>query len=223
MNTTDPEVIRVLVVDDHPPFAQGLVKLLAEQPDFKAIGLACNGEEALALAKDGKPDVVVMDISMPGMNGIQATRRIKEELPEVAVLVLSAYGYYPYVLAALEAGAGGYLLKNVPMRELIEAIRALHSGETVLDHALAAKVLRVVAAARKARGLSYDLSSGDLELLKLGAKGMSNHEIAAKLFVSERTVQSHFAKVFGKLGVGSRIEAVVRAIKEGWLSPEDLP
>ncbi len=223
MNTTVPKVIKVLVADDHPPFAKGLVKLLAEEADFKPVGLAGDGEEALALAREHRPDVVVMDIAMPGMNGIEATRRIKKELPEVAVLALSAYGYHPYVLAALEAGVGGYLLKNVPMRELINAIRALHSGEIVMDQALAAKVLRTVARSRAGQGPGCNLSSGDLELLKLGAKGMSNREIAAKLFISERTVQSHFASIFGELGVGSRIEAVVKAIKEGWLVPDDLP
>lgn len=223
MNTTELKVIKVLVADDHPPFAEGLVKLLAEEADLKLVGLAGDGEEALALAKEHRPDVVVMDIAMPGMNGIEATRRIKEELPEVAVLALSAYGYYPYVLAALEAGVGGYLLKNVPMRELINAIRALRSGEIVLDQALAAKVLRTVTRSRAGPGPGYNLSSGDLELLKLGARGMSNREIGAKLFISERTVQSHFAGIFGKLGVASRIEAVVKAIKEGWLAPDDLP
>ncbi len=222
-NTTQQKVVRVLVVDDHPPFAEGLVKLLAEQADFKPIGLASDGEEALAMAREGRPDVVVMDISMPRMNGIEATRRIKEELPGVAVLVLSAYGHEPYVLAALEAGAGGYLLKNVSMREVINAIRALHSGETVLDHTSAAKVLRIIVGSRGAQGPGSNLSSGDRELLKLGASGMSNRAIASKLFMSERTVQSHFTSIFGKLGVGSRIEAVVRAVKDGWLSPDDLP
>jgi DNA-binding NarL/FixJ family response regulator len=221
-NNNDRKVIRVLVVDDHPAFAEGLVKLLELDADFKPIGIACDGKEAISRARDSKPDVVVMDISMPNMNGIEATRRIKEEQPGVAVLALSAYGYQPYVLAALEAGAGGYILKNAPMQELINAIRGLYFGETVLNHDLAGKVLRTIARSRGPQGVGSNLSSGDLELLKLGATGMSNRDIASKLFISERTVQSHFTSIFGKLGVGSRIEAVVKAIKEGWLSPDDL-
>lgn len=223
INADDKKAIRVLVVDDHPPFAEGLVKLLSEDTDFEPTGMANNGEEAIDKAKNSKPDVIVMDISMPGMNGIEATRQIKKEMPEVAILVLSAYNYEPYVLAALEAGAGGYLVKNVPMKQLINAIKALYSGETVLDHDLASKVLRAVARSRGSHGVGSNLSANDLQLLKLGATGMSNHDIAAKLFISERTVQSHFTSIFNKLGVGSRIEAVVRAIKEGWLAPEDLP
>lgn len=223
IDINEKKSIRVFVVDDHPPFVEGLVKLLSEDPDFKPIGSANNGEDAVAAVKINKPDVIVMDISMPHMNGIDATRIIKKAMPEVAILVLSAYNYEPYVLAALEAGAGGYLLKNVPLKQLINAIKALHSGETVLDHDLASKVLRAVARSRGSHGSGSSLSASDLELLKLGATGMNNHDIAAKLFISERTVQSHFTSIFNKLGVGSRIEAVVRAIKEGWLSPEDLP
>ncbi len=223
MNNSERKPIRVLVADDHPSFVEGLVKLLSQDADFEPVGIASNGEEALSMAKNSRPHVVVMDISMPRMSGIEATRRIKEIMPEVAILVLSAYSYEPYVLAALEAGAGGYLLKNVPLRQLINAIKALHSGETILDHDLAAKVLRTIARSRGSHGSSSNLSSNDLELLKLGATGMSNKNIAAKLFISERTVQSHFTTIFDKLGVGSRIEAVVRAIKEGWIPPEDLP
>lgn len=223
MSAGDRKPIRVLVVDDHPSFVEGLVKLLSQDADFETVGMANNGEDAIGMAKDHRPHVVVMDISMPRMNGIEATRRMKEIMPEVAVLVLSAYSYEPYVLAALEAGAGGYLLKNVPLRQLINAIKALHSGETILDHDLASKVLRTIARSRSSHGSSSNLNANDLELLKLGATGMSNRDIAAKLFISERTVQSHFTSIFDKLGVGSRIEAVVRAIKEGWIPPEDLP
>lgn len=223
MNVSERKPIRVFVVDDHPSFVEGLVKLLSQDVDFEPVGVASNGEESIALIKEKKPHVVVMDISMPRMNGIEATRRIKQMMPEVAILVLSAYGYEPYVLAALEAGAGGYLLKNVPLRQLINAIKSLHSGETILDHDLATKVLRTIARSRSSPGSSSNLSTSDLELLKLGATGMSNRNIASKLFISERTVQSHFTTIFDKLGVGSRIEAVVRAIKEGWIPPEDLP
>jgi len=215
--------IRVFVVDDHPTFADGLVKLLSEDADLKPVGTANDGEEAITAIKISKPDVIVMDISMPRMNGIEATRLIKQELPGIAVLILSVYNYEPYVLAALEAGVGGYLLKNVPMKQLIAAIKGLNAGETVLNQELASKVLRAVIRSRGVHGTLNNLSTSDIELLKLGATGMNNHDIAAKLFISERTVQSHFTSIFNKLSVGSRIEAVVRAIKEGWISVEDLP
>jgi DNA-binding NarL/FixJ family response regulator len=223
MENSERKVIRVLVADDHPAFAEGLVKLLERDADFMPIGIARDGAEALLRARDCNPDVVVMDISMPKMNGIEATRRIKAEQPRIAVLALSAFGYHPYVMAALDAGAGGYLLKNAPMEQIINAIRGLYFGETVLNSDIAGKVLRTIAMSRGSQGAGKDLTSSDLELLKLGATGMSNSEIASKLFISERTVQSHFTNIFSKLGVGSRIEAVVKAIKEGWLFPEDLP
>lgn len=217
------EVTRVLIVDDHPPFAEGLSRLLTEQPDLVPVGIASDGEEAVRLAQQLKPDVVVMDIAMPKLNGIEATRRIKRDLPNVAVLLLSAYGYYPYVLSALEAGGAGYLLKNVPLRELMNTIRAIQVGETVFDQAVAEKLLRHLANPLGTDYVTSQLKPREIEVLRLGARGLSNKSIAKQLFLSERTVQSHFTSIFGKLGVGSRIEAVLRAFKEGWLSMEDLP
>ena len=198
------------------------MKLLADQPDLMAVGSASDGEEAVRLALELKPDVVVMDVAMPKLNGIEATRQIKAQLPDTSILVLSAYGYHPYVLAALEAGAGGYLLKNVPLRELVNAIRAVRLGEAVLDQAIAEKLLHSLA---KPIGGQYSgdrLTSREIEVLKLGALGLNNKQIAGKLFLSERTIQSYFTGIFGKLGVGSRIEAVLKALKEGWLSLDDI-
>jgi len=205
--------IRILIADDHPPFAQGLSRLLAEQPDLVPVGVASDGEEAVRLAKELKPDVVVIDITMPKLNGIEATRQIKNELPNTAVLVLSAYGYHPYVLSSLEAGAAGYLLKNVPMRELMNAIRALCVGETVLDQKVAEKLLRSLTKPLGDTDNRSRLSSTEQNVLKLGARGLSNKEIGDRLFSSERTIQSHFTSIFQKLGVGSRIEGVLKAVK----------
>jgi NarL family two-component system response regulator LiaR len=215
--------IRVLIADDHPAFAQGLSRLLDDQPDLEAVGIAANGEEAVKLVRSLKPDVVVIDVSMPKLNGIKATRQIKNEFPETIVLVLSAYGYHPYVLSALEAGAGGYLLKNVPLRELLNAIRALPAGETVLDHTVAQKILRTLFRPLTSSPASALLTDREVKVLRLGAKGLSNREIAEKLFVSERTVQSALASVFQKLGVASRLEAVLQALKKGWLTMDDIP
>lgn len=215
--------IRVLVADDHPPFSEGLVRLLAEQPDLIPIGVATDGREAVQLAIELKPDVVVMDVAMPELNGIEATRRIKADLPNTSVLVLSAYGYYPYVLSALDAGAGGYLLKNVPLRELMNAIRAVRVGEAVLAPTVVEKLLRNLGKPSSSSHTSSHLSSRELEILKLSAQGLSNREIAQRLFISERTIQGYFTNLFGKLGVGSRLEAVLRALKEGWLTTDDIP
>jgi DNA-binding NarL/FixJ family response regulator len=198
------------------------MRLLADQPDLIAVGSASDGEEAVRLALELKPDVVVMDVSMPKLNGIEATRQIKAKLPDTSVLVLSAYGYHPYVLAALEAGAGGYLLKNVPLRELLNAIRAVRLGEAVLDQAIAEKLLHSLAKPIGSQYAGTRLSPKEIDVLKLGAQGLNNKEIAAKLFLSERTIQSYFTNIFGKLGVGSRLEAVLKALKEGWLTLEDV-
>jgi DNA-binding NarL/FixJ family response regulator len=215
--------IRVLIADDHPTFAQGLSRLLNEQPDLEAVGIAADGEEAVEMARNLKPDVVVIDISMPKLNGIKATKQIKGELPDTIVLVLSAYGYHPYVLSALEAGAGGYLLKNVPLRELLNAIRALRAGETVLDQTVAEKILRTLFRPLASGPTSTLLTQREVDILRLGAQGRNNREIAEKLFLSERTVQSALASIFQKLGVASRLEAVLQALKEGWLTMDDIP
>ncbi len=223
MAETERNRIRVLIADDHPPFSQGLSRLLDDQPDLIPVAVATDGEEAVRLAKDLKPDVVVMDIAMPKLNGIEATRQIKAELPNTSVLVLSAYGYHPYVLSALEAGAGGYLLKNVPLRELMNAIRAVRLGEAVLDPAVAEKLLRNLSRPIASSRDSSQLSPREIEVLRFSAHGLSNADIAKRLFVSERTVQSYFTSIFNKLGVGSRLEAVLRALKEGWLTMDDIP
>jgi len=217
------KTIRVLIADDHPPFSEGLTRLLADEADLEPVGIASDGKEAVRLAGELKPDVVVMDVTMPELNGIEATRRIKADLPNTSVLVLSAYGYYPYALSALDAGAAGYLLKNVPLRELISAIRAVRRGEAVLDSVVAEKVLRSLAKPLDSSPSSRHLSPREIEVLRLGARGMNNKEIGKQLFVSERTVQSYFTSLFEKFGVGSRLEAVLKALKEGWLTTDDIP
>jgi DNA-binding NarL/FixJ family response regulator len=216
--------VKVLIADDHPTFCEGLHSLLRHEDDMEAVGIACDGEEAVRLAGDLGPDVVVMDIAMPKLNGIDAMRRIKQRQPTVAVLVLSAYGYSPYVFSALEAGAAGYLLKNVPLREVLNSIRAVSIGEAVLDRGVADKVLRSLAKSwRGGVGKGVQLQQRELEILRLGAKGLNNDEIAQKLTISPRTVQTHFTHIFNKLEVGSRIEAILHALKEGWLILDDLP
>ncbi|MCX5998868.1 MAG: response regulator transcription factor [Chloroflexi bacterium] len=215
--------IRVLIADDHPTFREGLVRVLSEQEDMEVVAQAGDGEEAVKLAGQLMPDVVMLDINMPRMNGVEATRAIKAASPNTAVLVVSAYGTEPYVIGAIEAGASGYLLKDARVWELVAAVRSLHAGETVLDPTAAQKVFgRLAQAASKTRETSLDLHERELEVLKLAAKGMSNKEIATALSISVRTVQAHLVNIFTKLGVDSRTEAVVRALKEGWVTLDDV-
>lgn len=227
MKVDDPnaqKAITVLVVDDHPPFAQGFSHLLDQQADMRSIGVATTGAEAIRLATDLRPDVVVMDISMPEMNGIDATRAIKDALPQTAVLVLSAYGYHPYVVAALDAGAGGYVLKTAPMRDLVNAIRALRAGEAVLERSVAEKLLRSIPGTKRGSGdAAWVLTEREATILRQSLDGSSNKEIGDRVGLAERTVQAHFTAIFTKMGVGSRLEAVLAALKEGWITLDDLP
>ena len=216
--------IRVLIADDHPTFREGLVRVLAEQPDMEVVGQAGNGEDAVQLAGQLRPDVAVLDVAMPKLNGIEATRAIKEAYPDIAILIISAYSHDPYVLGAIEAGALGYLLKEARVWELVSAVRSVHAGETVLDPAAARKVFsRLSRVTRGSVSTSQNLHERELEVLKLATKGMSNKEIASALSISVRTVQAHLVNIFNKLQVNSRTEAVVRALKEGWFTLDDLP
>jgi len=216
--------IKIVIADDHTVFREGLVGLLTEESDIEVVGQACDGIGAVEMTQQLSPDVTILDVSMPNLNGIEATKKIKEVSPSTAVLVVSAYGYDSYIFGAVEAGAAGYLLKNVRFQDLVGAIRALHAGETVLDPAAARKILGRLSGTggRGAEG-SQQLNQRELEVLKLAAKGMGNKEIAQELGISVRTCQTHLANIFSKLGVGSRTEAVLRALREGWLTLDDLP
>ena len=172
-----------------------------------------------------QPHVALVDIAMPKVNGIEATRQIKAKYPATAILILTAYDNDQYIFALLEAGAAGYLLKNVSGKELVNAIRAVYAGEAVLHPAIANKVLNRLVTSEKKPGSTVqlnDLSEREMEILRLAAKGMNNKDIANKLFLSRRTVQSHFSNIFRKMNVGSRTEATIQAFGRGWLSLEDI-
>jgi len=218
-------VIKVLVAEDHLITRQGICRLLENESDLTVIGEAGDGEEAVQMVTEMHPDVVIMDIAMPKLNGIEATRQIKLICPNTAVLILSAYDDDEYVFGLVEAGAAGYLLKTASGAELARAIHAVHKGEPVLDPIIARKVLnrlRFPGKVPRAARPSERLSDREMDVIKLAAKGMSNKDIANELHLSWRTVEGNLRNIFNKLGVGSRTEAVLYGLRKGWLTLEEL-
>lgn len=213
--------IRILIADDHAVVREGTRQFLEREDDLEVVGEAADGEEAIRLVGSLNPDVAIMDISMPNIDGIEATRQIKAKYPKVAVLILSAYDDDQFVFSLLEAGAAGYLLKSVRGNELVSAIREVSAGESVLHPTIARKVLNrftSITSETQKRKTQDVLTEREIEVLQLATQGSSNQEIADSLFLSLRTVQSHLNHIFNKLDVSSRTEAVVRALKEGWVT-----
>ncbi len=218
--------IRVLIADDHAVVREGTRQILEQEPDLRVVGEAADGDEAVKLTGSSKPDVAIIDISMPRVDGIEATKQIKALYPQVAVLILTAYDDDQFVFSLMEAGAAGYLLKSVRGSELVDAVRAVYSGESVLHPSIARKVLnRFVPSLGKGQRQEppETLSQREMEVLQLATQGLSNQDIADKLSLSLRTVQAHLGHIFNKLRVSSRTEAVVRALKEGWITLDDIP
>lgn len=218
--------IKVLIADDHAVLRDGTRQILEQEQDLEVVAEAGDGEEAVSLAIKFRPDVAIIDISMPKLDGIEATKQIKKLYPSISVLILTAYDDDQFIFSLLEAGAAGYLLKSVRGHELVEAVRAVHAGESVLHPSIARKVLdHFVPHSDKSKvGQPQDmLSEREMEVLRLVARGLSNKDIADELCLSMRTVQAHLGRIFGKLQVSSRTEAMVRALKEGWVTIKDLP
>jgi two-component system NarL family response regulator len=207
--------IKVLAVDDHRLVREGLTNLLRIHPDIEVVGEASDGDEAVAKARTLDPDVILMDISMPGMNGITATKIIKKEMPRTKVIMLTMLDQEGYVYEAVKAGATGYLLKNTGLEDLVKAIKEVLKGGATLHAEAQAQLLKeYVFMARKNQD-TYGLSDREIEVLQLLADGMSNKEIAGNLFISTQTVKTHIAHIFDKLGVSDRTEAVAAALRRG--------
>ena len=204
--------VRLLIADDHPIVRAGFEGMLAEKPDLEVVGEAGNGEEAVRLADQLRPDVVLMDLRMPEVDGVEAIGRIKEEHPHVHILVLTTYDSDADILRAIEAGATGYLLKDTPREELFRAIRAAARGEPVLAPSVTARLMQRAKSPSQAA-----LSGREIEVLELVARGRSNRELAKDLHLSEATVKSHLIHIFDKLGVADRTAAVTVALEIGIL------
>jgi len=206
--------IRILIAEDHTFLREGTRRLLEQQPDFEVVGEAANGLQALEMIKTVKPDIAVLDIRMPELNGIEVVRQMHSLSPNTKALMLTAYDDDDYVLALMEAGASGYLLKTAHEKELIDSIRSVHLGEPVLHPAIAMKIARLWAqrgVSDKQRS-SEQMSPRELQIMELAVKGLRNKAIADELGISIRTVEGHLNSIFSKLGVSSRIEAVLEAV-----------
>jgi two-component system, NarL family, response regulator LiaR len=215
--------IRVLITDDHAIVRKGIRALLATEPDIEVVGEASDGAEAVAQARALRPDVILMDLVMPKVDGIEATRQITAELPGVRILVLTSFAADDKVFPAVKAGALGYLLKDTSPHELVHAIHQVHRGQPSLDASVASKVLYELAHPAKAPLTTDPLTGRELEVLRLVAQGLSNREIADKLVITDLTVSTHVSNILSKLHLASRTQAALFALKEGLASLSDIP
>jgi DNA-binding NarL/FixJ family response regulator len=220
--------VRVLLVDDQPLIRMGFRMILEEQPDISVVGEAANGDEAVRLTSQLHPDVVIMDVRMPGTDGIEATRRIVEQTPDARVLVLTTFDLDEYAFSALRLGASGFLLKDARPNELADAVRAVASGDAVVAPSVTRRLLDTFAGQLPDLHSGHDgtdtsrlkqLTEREREVLVRVAEGLSNSEIAAVLFVSEATVKTHFGRILSKLGLRDRVQAVVLAYQVGLVHP----
>jgi two-component system, NarL family, response regulator LiaR len=216
------KTIRLLIADDHNIVRKGIKVLLATEPDMQVVGEAENGTEAVEKAATLKPDVILMDLVMPEMDGIEATRKITAEQPGAHILVLTSFAADDKVFPAVKAGALGYLLKDSTPEQLLEAIRQVHRGEPSLEPSIARKVLQELSRPGQGAPTVDPLTERELDVLRLVAQGMSNKEIAAKLFVAEWTVRTHVSNVLGKLHLASRTQAALYALRSGLASLDDV-
>jgi DNA-binding NarL/FixJ family response regulator len=214
--------IRIVIADDHTVVRTGTRQILEQETDLKVVGEAANGEDAVQLINALKPDIAIVDIAMPVMNGIEVTRKVKKTSPGTAILILSTYDNDEYVFALLEAGAAGYLLKDASGQDIVNAVRAVNRGESVLHPIITRKVMnRFVAVPQESEEPEKILGDREMEVLTLASKSLSNQEIADNLGLSLHTIEAHMRHIFSKLQVGSRTEAVLYALKKGWITIDE--
>jgi two-component system nitrate/nitrite response regulator NarL len=217
LNLKTPQPIRILIVDDHRMFREGIRTRLAQHPRFQVVGEAANAEEALAVMRDANPAIVVLDIRMPSVSGIELARRLRADWPEVKILVLSGYDFDQYVRALARIGIHGYLLKDSPQEALVEALDQIAAGGVVLPPGIASKVMRTCSTpAGRGEGLC-DLTVREIEILECLHEGMRNADIATNFDLSTRTVETHVSSVMSKLAARSRTEAVRKALDAGFI------
>lgn len=209
------ETIRILVADDHPVVRDGLTAILSTQADLQVVAEAGSGPEALARAAQTQPDVVLLDLEMPEMDGVQVLRRLRDEQPQVKVIIFTAFDTDERILAAVQAGAQGYLLKGAPRGELFNAVRVVHEGGSLLQPVVASKLLRQMSQDQEKTDAPETLTPREKEVLQRLAQGLQNKEIAAALVISERTVKFHVSSILAKLDAGNRTEAVAIAAQMG--------
>lgn len=217
MAADDP--IRVVLADDHAVVRAGIRKFLEKEDDIRVVAEVDDGRAALAAIQEHAPDIVVLDIKMPEMSGIEVTRWVRSNAPSTGVLILTAFDDDPYVLAVLQAGAHGYVLKTADARDIAHAVHSVHEGKSALDPEIAQKMMARIAGIGAGAAVEQ-LTDRELEVLGLAAKGYTNKAIGVQLGISDRTVQGHLAKTFDKLQAASRTEAVMRAVSLGWLPPD---
>jgi NarL family two-component system response regulator LiaR len=216
----DEATVRVLIVDDHAVVRRGIRALLSEAGGFEVVGEVDNGQAALQCAQETQPDVILMDLLMPGMDGIEATRQITRRLPTTRILVLTSFAADNQVFPAIKAGAAGYLLKDSSPAELVRAVRQVHRGEPSLHPTIARMLLREIAQPAERRPAAEALTEREMAVLRLVAQGLSNQDIADRLVVSEPTVRGHVSRILAKLHLASRTQAALYAVREGLADPD---
>lgn len=220
MSDAVDRVIRVVLADDHDIVRHGIRGFLTEAPNIQVIAEASDGTEALRLIEDRRPDVAVLDIQMPGLTGIEVARRVRDLHLPVGLLILTAYDDDPFLMAALEAGVTGFVLKNAQVEEIVNAVYAVYEGKSVLDVRVVPKLMQAIAAAAQPHTVYEELTGRELEVLRLVASGLTNRAIGVRLGISDRTAQGHLRNIFEKLHAANRTEAVIKAVQLGLL---DVP